>query len=179
MKKHNKSNNAGLLLGLGLVVIAVIGGWMYLNSQKPSLEIVTDKPAYFNSDNPQVEIKLHNAGGANSGEVTITYDNKFLKLTDKVNTAGVQIRELDNKLIFSLSEEYFKSNTNVISKLTFDNLDFGKTTFEFDKANSTLTTDGNQMNISEFKDKSIEVGVTPDRGDRKTEPAEQGSIDSI
>jgi len=179
MKKHNKTNNARILLGLALVVIAVIGGWLYLGMQKTSLEITTDKPAYFTTDNPQVEVKLHNAGGADSGEITVTYDNKFLNLTEQKNTAGVTIRQLDNKLIFTLSEEFFNAKTDTITKLTFDSVDFGNTSFEFDKTGSNLTKEGTKINVLEFKDKSIEVGVAPDRGERQVKQAPEGSIDSI
>lgn len=179
MKKHTNTNNAKLLLGLALVAVAVAGGWIYLSLQKTSLEITTDKPAYFTVDKPEVEIKLHNAAGADSGEITVVYDNKFLTLAEQKNTAGVTIRQLDNKLIFTLSEEFFNAKTETITKLTFESVDFGKTSFELDKTNSKLTAEGKAIQVAEFKDKSIEVGVAPDRGERDVKQASEGSIDSI
>jgi hypothetical protein len=179
MKKQNKTNSARILLGLALVVIAVIGGWLYLGMQKTSLEITSDKSAYFTTDKPQVEIKLHNAGVADAGEITVTYDNKFFKIAEQKNTAGVTTREVDNKLIFTLSEEFFNAKTIVVSKLTLESIDFGTSSFEFDKTASTLSSNGNKLDIAEYKNKTVDVGVAPARGPRQVQEAQEGSIDSI
>jgi len=162
MKKQNQTNKILFIVAIVAAVI-LIGGWLYLSLQKPVLEIVTDKPAYFTVDKPMIEIRLINPKNADSGEVSFTYDKEILKLANSENTQGVTMRELDNKIIFELNKEYFDSKNTVISKLIFESHDTGVVPFTFDKANSKLTVNSQNIEVGEFMDKKISIGTAQER----------------
>jgi hypothetical protein len=160
-----KTKNNNLLLS-GLVVLLlliVIGAWYFLASQKPAYVLSADKTAYFTTDKPAVELKLLNAKNAESGRIDFEYDKNILKLSEKTLSTGVQMRELDNKLIFELSKDYFSADTDLLAKLTFDATNVGTVEFKLDKATASLKTNTENLVFDDLKNVTITVGVVPER----------------
>jgi len=166
MKKKN--NNLLLPVLVVLLLLIVIGGWYFLSLQKPVFIISTDKPAYFTTDRPVVEIKLFNAKNADSGRIDLEYDKSILKITERNVTGlgvGVQVREIDNKLIFELSKDYLSlSDKNpTIAKLTFEPITNGIVEFKLDKLTASLTSNNQNLILDELKNVEITVGIVPER----------------
>lgn len=164
MKSPNKKKTRNVYISIVILALVVIlGGWLYLSTQKTTLEVVTDKDAYFFIDEPQVKMLLENSKNADAGEVVMLFDDSLLGLSESKLTEGVSMREVENSLIFDLSNEYFDLNNPEIANLTFEIIGREISMLEFDKTRSNLTAAGQTVEIRNFVDKEIEVGQVPDR----------------
>jgi len=147
-----------------LALLILAGSWLYLNSLQPTVKVVSDKPAYFVVDNPQVEVMLLNTKNANSGTVRLSYDNKILTLESNEPAEGVTADELNNNLIYELSNEYFESGESVVATLTFDYTgNSGTAELLVDENKSVLSANEEEIKISKFESASFEIGVAPTR----------------
>ncbi len=163
--KNKNGKTKGLFIAVAVLVVLIFAGsLLYLNSLKPIVKIVSDKPAYFHTDDPQIEIMLLNAKKADSGSIRISYDDNILNLGANELSQGVTMDELQNNLIFNLSEDYFSNKTDSVAKLTFNFTgDAGKTEVTVDENESFLNIKGEQMPISKAENASFTIGVAPSR----------------
>lgn len=163
--KNKNGKTKGLFIAVAILAILVFAGSMlYLNSLKPIVKIETDKTAYFGTDNPQVEIMLHNANKADSGSIRVSYDDNILNLSKNELSTGVTMEELQNNLIFTLSEDYFGNNNDSIAKLTFSYTgNAGTAEVKVDEKESFLNIKGEKMPISKAENASFEIGQAPAR----------------
>jgi len=164
MKKSmkNQKNLQVLTAVLGLVLI-VLGGWYFLTSQKTILQAVSDKTGYFVTDTEVVKIELLNPTDATSGEITVNYASDVVKIKTADNAPGVTMRELNDSLVFTLSEEYFKSNKTVVSSLTLENLQRSNVEFKFNTSTTTLNNAKGPVTIDEYKNLKLNIGIIPER----------------
>jgi len=167
MKKHSKNQKPLLIILVLAAALIAVSGWYFLSSQKTILRAVTEKDSYFFVDTVAVKIELVNPKNADAGEVTITYPNELVNITNIENSAGVSMRELDNNIIFTLSDEFFKSKTRVISELTVEHLQRDIVEITFDTTKSSLTGPKGPVDIHEFKSLEYSAGIPPSRDTTK------------
>jgi hypothetical protein len=163
--KNKNGKTKGLFIAIAILAILVFAGsWLYLNSQQSTIKVVSDKTAYFGTDNPQVEIILLNAKKADSGTIRVRYDNSILNLAENELSEGVSMEELQNNLIFNLSEDYFNNKSNSVAKLTFSYAgNAGTAEIKVDENESFLNIKGEEMPIAKAENASFEIGQAPAR----------------
>lgn len=162
MKTVNKQKN--VFIGVAVLAIILIGaGWLYLQSQGTALEINTDKPAYFAIDNPELEIALKNPKKASEGEVVVNYPEDVIGILNSEVATGVNMRNMDNAVVFELSEEYFKNYTPVIAKLKLEGKERDQIDIEFDKEKSYLNSPEGAVRVENYKDAHFAFGQAAGR----------------
>lgn len=158
----NQKNLQILTAVLGLALI-VIGGWYFLTSQKTILQAVSDKTGYFVTDTEVVRIELLDPKDATSGEITVNYPSTLVKVKTAENAPGVTMRELNDSLVFTLSEEYFKSNKTIVSAITLENLQRSNVDLTFNTSTTTLNNAKGPVTIAEYKNLKLNIGIIPER----------------
>jgi hypothetical protein len=173
MNTNSANNTKKLFIGVIVIMLGLLaGGWFYLQNLQPTFKIESDNYAYFSVDSPKIEIKLENPKDANSGTVTIAYDDEILTLEENSPSQGVTTRELENTIIFEITSEYFENQNNVISNLTFDLANRGMANFTFDETSSSLQSSTGEVLNTKFENHSFSIGTTPSRTEKKLETSE-------
>ncbi|MFC1655926.1 hypothetical protein ACFL3C_03590 [Patescibacteria group bacterium] len=157
MKTPNRLKN--VFIGVVILAIILLGiGWLYLQSQDTALEIITDKPAYFATDNPELQIVLRNPKGANEGEVIVNYPESLISIMESEVATGVNMRNMDNAIVFELSDEYFKNYTAVIATLKMEKVEREQIDIEFDQEKSSLNSPEGAVQVASYKDAHFAYG---------------------
>lgn len=171
--KSSKTKN--LFFGIAILAILIIAfGWYYLGARPVSIELKSDNIAYFNVDNPVVELSINNLKDARNGQVTVSYDNAILSLSDVNAADSVSYDTLGNSIIFDLTENFINSGENKVAEMTFENLKPGSATVGFDEAKTMINNKDGEMKL-ELKDSSFDIGVASRESEENT--GEQNSKD--
>jgi len=167
MTMQSTKNTKKLFIGIIIIMLAMLaGGWYYLQNLTPTFKIESDKNSYFTVDHPQIQIKLINQKEAETGKIVLSYDSRLLEIEEINSSEGVTSRELDNNLIFDLSKEYLASENEIIAKLKFKGTsEIGEAQFIIDPEKSSLTEAATKNIEIQIEDKTIEIGITPDRSE--------------
>ncbi len=162
MKTVNRLKN--VFIGVVILAIILLGiAWLFLQSQDTALEIVTDKPAYFAIDNPKLEIVLRNPKGANEGKVIVNYPESVIEIMESEVATGVNMRNMDNAVVFELSDEYFKNYTAVIATLKMEGKERNQIDIEFDQEESYLNSPEGTVQVKSYKDAHFAYGQAAGR----------------
>ncbi|MBN1494538.1 hypothetical protein JW911_02235 [Candidatus Peregrinibacteria bacterium] len=156
-KSSNKKNIIVLLLVM--LVLAVLAVVYVLSTIKPSLELSADRPAYFPVDEPVVTLSLINQKDGADGSIVVTKSDARLTVKEITAAKGVTYRELDNDIIFTLSNEYFTDYKPEIAQIKFTNNESGKYELKFNVEKTEINVKNGKMNISLYKNAEIKVGL--------------------
>ncbi|MBU1446263.1 hypothetical protein KKD70_03300 [Patescibacteria group bacterium] len=169
MNEQSKNNTKNVFVVVIIIMLAILaGGWYYLQNLNPTFKIESDQSSYFTVDHPEIQIKLINRKDAESGELTVSYDTEILELEEILPSNGVTNREIENTIIFDLSKEYLNSKNEIIAKLKFKGTaEIGEAKINIDKEKSSLINVNQELMQINLEEKTIEIGITPDRSENK------------
>lgn len=157
--KSSKTKN--LFFSIAILAIAILAfGWYYLATRPVSIELESDKAAYFNVDMPVVEVMVKNLKDAENGQVAVTYDNSVLDLSEAMPSEGVNHETLGNTVIFELTEGFIDSGENKAGEITFESTSQGTVDLVFDADKTYVNNKDGEMELS-LKEVSFEIGVAP------------------
>jgi len=158
MKKSSNKKNL-IVLMLLIIVLAICAVVYVLSTMKTSLELTADKQAYFPVDEPVVKVVLLNQKNGVDGSLVVTKSDAKLTVKEVVPAKGVTYRELDNDIIFTLSNEYFSSYTPEVAKITFNSSESGKYELTINTEKTLINSTSGKMEISVYKNASLRVGL--------------------
>jgi len=157
--KSSKTKN--LFFSIAILAIAIVAfGWYYLATRPVSIELQSDKTAYFKVDMPVVEVMVNNLKDADNGQIAVTYDNSVLELSETMPSEGVTYNTLGNTVIFELSKDYVASGENKAGEITFESTSQGTVDLVFDADKTYVNNKDGEMELS-LKEVSFEIGVAP------------------
>lgn len=156
---NKKTNTKGTFTVIAVIAFVIIVlGWYFLSGRPATLELKSDQTAYFNADQPTVEVLFNNYGKTDAAEVVVEYNVEVLNLLGANAKEGVSYKDLGNKLYFELGSDFFDSKSNLIAQLSFESLNSGTGEVKFDQEKTKIMDSGTEVQVS-FKDAEFSIGV--------------------
>lgn len=158
-----------------LAILLLVVGWIYLSSQVTKVVLSSDQTVYFPNDKIKVDVSIENYKDANEVAVVVEYPANAVLIDSKTET-GVTTRSLENAVVFEADSSFTAGKNTKLGTLTFDSKENGEFVFKIERELTKLGSQKGDIEIKEFVDLSVSVGV-PSDSEGKTEKSEKSSLE--